>query len=186
MPYYGSVIAQTTADKPENQTLIDKYDDIMKKSTSYQDYKVVKKTYVQELKQNIIDSIASLKKQIADLETLNEKQKSEGNSLKSDLQATHKKLETAINEKDSFSFLGIYISKGTYNSIVWILIFALILGILVVFTLYKRTHVTTAKTKETLREKQEEFDAHRKWALEREQTLSRELNKLKQKYKGLE
>jgi len=57
--------------------------------------------------------------------------------------------------------------------------------LLVVFFMYKRSNTITVKTKETLASTQEEFERHRKWALEKEQKLSRELLKEKQKYKGI-
>ncbi len=184
---YGHLSAQENESKGLNGgTLDSQFNYIIDKSSTYQEYKVIKKTSINKVKNNTLDSIASLKEKIGELETNDEKLKNDINSVKTELQDTEGKLAKAIDERDSFSFLGLLISKGTYNTIVWVLIFVLLLGIFIMFTLYKRSHVTTVKTKEALNEKQEEFDAHRKWALEREQTLARELNKIKQKYKGLE
>ncbi len=184
---YGHLNAQESESTGLNGgTLDSQFNYIIDKSSTYQDYKVIKRTSINKMKSNVLDSIANLKQRIGDLETNDEKLKNDINSIKTELQESENKLAKAIDERDSFSFLGLLISKGTYNTIVWALIFILLLGIFVMFTLFKRSHVTTVKTKEALHEKQEEFDAHRKWALEREQTLARELNKLKQKYKGLD
>ncbi len=167
-------------------TLDSQFNYIIKKSEAYEAYQVVKKTWLFKIKSNTLDSIKTLKESITNLETESEKQKSEINSLKSDLKDTNEKLTLVSQQKDSFAFLGILMGKGTYNLFVWTLVFVLAAAFVIMFLLFKRSHAVTSKTKTDLADKQEEFDAHRKWALEREQTLARELNKLKQKYKGLD
>ncbi len=179
---------ETSENKPslDSGTLDSQFDYIFNKSESYEAYKVVKKTSLQKIKSNTLDSIKVLKESITNLETESEKQKSEINSLKTTLKDTNEKLSYATKEKDSFVFLGILMGKSSYNIFVWSLVFILAAAFIVMFLLFKRSHAVTSKTKQDLIEKQEEFDAHRKWALEREQSLSRDLNKLRQKYKGLD
>ncbi len=179
---------ETTENKSglETGTLDSQFNYIIKKSESYEAYQVVKRTWLHKIKANTLDSINVLKESITKLETEGENQKSEINSLKADLKETNEKLMLVSKQKDSFAFLGILMGKGTYNVIVWSLVFVLSAACVIMFLLFKRSHAVTAKTKQDLIDKQEEFDAHRKWALEREQTLARDLNKLKQKYKGLD
>ncbi len=179
---------ETTESKSglETGTLDSQFNYIIKKSESYEAYQVVKRTWLHKIKANTLDSIKVLKESITKLETEGENQKSEINSLKADLKETNEKLMLVSKQKDSFAFLGILMGKGTYNVIVWSLVFVLSAACVIMFLLFKRSHAVTAKTKQDLIDKQEEFDAHRKWALEREQTLARDLNKLKQKYKGLD
>ncbi|MCW3785659.1 tRNA (guanine-N1)-methyltransferase [Plebeiibacterium sediminum] len=167
-------------------TLESQFNYIIKKSESYEAYQVVKRTWLHKIKDNALDSVKVLKESITKLETESENQKSEINSLKADLKETNEKLTLISKQKDSFAFLGILMGKGTYNVIVWSLVFVFAAAFVIMFLLFKRSHAVTAKTKQDLIDKQEEFDAHRKWALEREQTLARDLNKLKQKYKGLD
>ncbi len=167
-------------------TLKEQFDLIINKSESYQHYKVIKNTSLNKLKTNTLDTIQALKQRKLTLEENKETQNKEINQLKNQLTDTQASLDKVLNEKNSFSFLGILMPKSTYNTIVWLIVLALGVTIGVLIILYKRSHVVTAKTQEALNEKQEEFDKHRKWALEREQTLARELNKLKQRYKGLD
>jgi len=159
---------------------------VINKSNKYEDYQVVKKTWLLKIKSNSLDSIKALNSNIQSLETKKEEQQNEINNLKVTLKETNEKLDYATKEKDSFSFLGMLISKGSYNLLVWSLVFGLAIACGVIFFLFNRSNAITSKTKQALHDKQEEFDAHRKWALEREQTLARDLNKLKQKYKGLD
>jgi len=185
-----SLNAQDTTDENksdlETGTIDKQFDYIIKKSEAYEAYQVVKRTWLYKIKANALDSIKVLKESIISLETESEKQKSEINSLKTELKETNEELATVTKQKDSFSFLGFYMSKGSYNVLVWSLVFIFAAAVVVMFLLYKRGHAITAKTKQDLIDKQEEFDSHRKWALEREQILSRDLNKLRQKYKGLD
>lgn len=170
----------------EGGTLKDQFDYIITKSSSYEAYKVVKQTSLNKLKANSLDTLKVLKENIASLENNVQEQQKENNLLKTQLQETNAKLEITRNEKDSFSFLGILLTKGAYNMFVWTLVFVILIALLLMIFLFKRSNSITIKTKELLSEKQDEFDAHRKWALEREQALARDLNKLKQKYKGLD
>ncbi len=159
---------------------------VISKSEKYEAYQVVKRTWLYKIKSNVLDSLKSLKENIITLESNGQEQQKEFNMLKSNLKETNEKLERAIEERDSFSFLGILLTKNVYSTMLWLVILGLIAALLIIIFLFKRSNAITIKTKEALNDKQEEFDAHRKWALEREQSLARELNKLKQKYKGLD
>ena len=108
------------------------------------------------------------------------------NVVKKNLKETNSSLAIIKKEKDSVNILGMLVTKGVYNTIVWSLILGLLVAFILMLLMFKRSNHVTVKTKEALNDKQEEFDKHRKWALEREQTLARDLNKLKQKYKGLD
>ncbi|GAF04769.1 hypothetical protein [Saccharicrinis fermentans] len=162
------------------------FDYAIRKSNTYEGFKVVKTTWLYKLKGNALDSVKALRDNIVSLETKVQDQQNEMNTLKADLKEANDRLGIATKEKDSFNFLGMLLTKSVYSTMVWTIIFILIVTLGIMVFLFKRSNTITIKTKETLGEKQEEFDAHRKWALEREQTLARELNKLKQKYKGLD
>lgn len=167
-------------------TLDSQFEYIIKKSNSYEAFQVVRKTWLNKVKSNSLDSVKALRGNIVSLENNAQEQQKEINLLKLNLQETNGKLEIVTSEKDSFAFLGMRLTKGAYSKMVWAIIFVLILGLVVMIVLFKRSNTVTVKTKDALHDKQEEFDTHRKWALDREQTLARELNKLKQKYKGLD
>jgi hypothetical protein len=182
--------AQETSTTPksnlESGNIESQFNYVINKSETYETYKVIRRTWLDKLRKNTLDSISALDKKIDDLQISNEEQQNQINALKAELKENNTKLDKAIREKESFSFLGSQMAKGSYNLMVWSIIFILLGGVLIALFLFKRSNDITQKTKEALEDKQEEFDAHRKWALEREQTLARDLNKLKQRYKGLE
>ncbi len=167
-------------------SLNSQFDFLIKKTEAWNEYQMIKRPTLYKIKGNTLDSIKTLKSSISSLETQVQDQQKEINLLKSSQKEIKEELDRAIKERDSFNFMGILLTKGVYNSILWTLILVLIAGLAIVLFLFKRSNHITIKTKEALNEKQEEFDKHRKWALEREQTLARDLNKLKQKYKGLD
>ena len=99
------------------------------------------------------------------------------------LEDTTKNLAGVTEEKDSMSFLGILVSKGTYNTILWTVIAGL-LGLLLFFIYkFRRSNILTQDAKTALTEVEEEYEDHRRRALEREQRISRQLQDEINKYK---
>ena len=70
-----------TGPKPslDNGTIESQFDYLYRKSSSYQEYKVVKKTFYQKITGNVLDSMQGLKKDLGDTKKLVEVQ---GNEIK--------------------------------------------------------------------------------------------------------
>jgi Flp pilus assembly protein TadB len=169
----------------EGDILENQFQYIITKTERYEDYQVVKRSLLYKLKTNTLDSIKSYKTRQAELEAQVNDLQQNLDVLQRQLKETQDKLNAAVNEKDSLRFLGILLKKSTFYTIIFIIIIGLIAGLAVVFFLYKRSNLITIKTKETLATTQEEFEKHRKWALEKEQQLARDLLKEQQKNKGV-
>ena len=169
----------------EGDILENQFQYIITKTERYEDYQVVKRSLLYKLKTNTLDSIKSYKTRQAELEAQVNDLQQNLDVLQRQLKEAQDKLNAAVNEKDSLRFLGILLKKSTFYTIIFIIIIGLIAGLAVVFFLYKRSNLITIKTKETLATTQEEFEKHRKWALEKEQQLARDLLKEKQKNKGV-
>jgi hypothetical protein len=77
--------------------------------------------------------------------------------------------------KEQIQFLGIPMSKTGYRALNGSIIFCLLGGL--VFFIYKFRHsnYVTQQARSAIAEMEHEFEQHRRWALEREQKLSREL-----------
>jgi hypothetical protein len=169
----------------EGEILENQFQYIITKTERYEDYQVVKRSLLYKLKTNTLDSIKSYKTRQAELEAQVNDLQQNLDVLQRQLKETQDKLNAAVNEKDSLRFLGILLKKSTFYTIIFIIIIGLIAGLAVVFFLFKRSNLITIKTKETLATTQEEFEKHRKWALEKEQQLARDLLKEQQKNKGV-
>lgn len=179
------IIAQNSSLQAVADTtnLQDQFDYVYKKSNTYEQYKVVLKSSLNSLKQNSLDSIKTYKDQISNhLQQINKlnstltARNSEIKDLKEDLTATQ-------NSKDSISFVGMEVTKGTYNTIMWSVIFILAVLAIILFSLFKRGHQVVKETKKRLQEVQEDLEKLRKNALVREQKLARELMDYKLKNK---
>jgi len=183
---WSNVFAQKSDLEAKFDTLSLKgqFEYVYEKSETYERYKVVKISTFGLLKKNSVDSIdvyktelVARKREITQLQSTVEDKDGKITELTENLNATN---ET----KNSMVFLGAEVSKGAYNSIMWGIVFILAGAAVVLFLMFKRSHMVTSETKNRLSEVEEEFEAHRKSALKREQKIARELmdEKLKHKF----
>lgn len=87
------------------------------------------------------------------------------------------KLDESIKNQDSINVLGMQINKSVYS----FSMYAFILGVLavagIVFMLFKRSNTITKHTKKEYDELKEEFETHKKNALDRYTKMNMELHK---------
>ncbi len=182
---FGQVEEQT-GPKPslDNGTIESQFDYLYRKSSSYQEYKVVKKTFYQKIKGNVLDSMQALKKDLGDTKKLVEVQGNEIKSLKADLLTTNNNLTSVTKEKDNIKFLSIPMTKAAYNSLLWTIIFSLIALLLFFIFRFRSSNSITVQARDLLSDTEKEFEAYKAKALEREQKVRRELQDElnKQKY----
>lgn len=156
-------------------TISSQFDYIYRVSNGFQEYEVVKKTNLEKLKSNVTDSIKVLKNEIANLML---QQSSVADSLANFskiLEQANQEKEAAILEKDSFMFLGVLVEKNLYSTIMWLIVIGLAVAMVFFSVQYFKSFGKVKKAQKDLEEVQEEFDQHRKNALERERKLKREL-----------
>ncbi len=169
----------------EKGTIANRFDYVIKESGTYNDSRVVKAWWLTRLKSHVSDSLRGLKNQLHSSEKIIATKDAEIDSLRTALAEVQNALLISKNEKNSIRFLGIAMSKQAYNSIVWLIIFGLGTFLLIFIILFKRSNLITKQTKTSYAELSEEYDSHKKRALEREQTLvnnfHREVTKLKEK-----
>jgi hypothetical protein len=157
------------------------FNEVIDKSSTYQEYRVIKAYWLSTFKSHLTDSLNKFKKQLASTRTLFAASQSRIDSLANELQRTKSELETIRNAKDSIPFLFFSMGKNAYNRLMWTLMGVIILVLVFFIVLYNRSKIVINQAWADLEEKKEEFEAFRKRALERESQLSRnylnELNK---------
>lgn len=168
---------QTEEAKPslDNGTLESQFDYLYRKSSSYQEYKVVKKTNYTKIKGNVLDSLKSIKNELDNTKQLVTNQANEINDLKANLKTTNDNLTGVTIEKDNIKFIGISLTKASYNSILWSIIVGLVLFLLLFIYKFKNSNSITKQANQLLSETEEEFIQFKTVALEREQKVRREL-----------
>lgn len=171
-----SVTAQEKEERSLNDGSIDKqFEYVMEEANNYRNYKVVKTEWLNTLKKNTLDSIARLEKELASSQDLTSNQKAEIDGLKEELAKINEQLSSITEEKDSISFFGSLINKPVYKSIMWGIVAALTLVLLLFIYKFKNANAITQQAKQSLSELEQEYEEHRRKALEREQKARRQL-----------
>ncbi|ALM07316.1 tRNA (guanine-N1)-methyltransferase [Sediminicola sp. YIK13] len=146
-------------------------------------YEVVKLTFIEKLRQNVLDSLKVYNKKTAELNATIAESEGTINTLKNKLEETTNNLIEVNEEKDSISFLGIMIAKGTYNFMLWTIITGLLLLLLFFIYKFRQSNILTQEAKTGLSDLEMEYEDHRRRALEREQKISRQLQDELNKHK---
>ena len=135
----------------------------------------VRRPNLEQIRKNVADTIQALTKEIVNLKTKDASQRTAMDAMADSLVRVQQELQTAQQEKDRFSFIGISVQKGTYNLIMWGIV--LLSGAALSLYIYRfnQSHVVTRDTKKAIDDLQQEFDQHRKKSMEKEQKLKRQL-----------
>jgi septal ring factor EnvC (AmiA/AmiB activator) len=188
-----SQVDSTATAAPElsltKSTISNQFEYLIQKSSNWRDekgqnYEVVKKQWVDQLKEHTLDTLKVIKdKHTATLVTIS-KQEKEIKNLQAKLNNTQTDLDSVNSKKDEISLFGMGLSKGAYNTILFSVI-AVLIGLLAFFIYqFKNSNILTKKAKHQLTEVEAEFDEHRRNALDREQKVRRQLQDLINKNKG--
>ena len=170
-------------------SIIDQFEFVIKKSTNWTDekgqsYEVIKRNMMLTLKAHTLDSLNAIQARLENTKNIVSTQQKEINTLKTDLAKTEDSLASTNLEKDSLVFLGIQMSKSSYSLLMWSIIAALLVFLLLFIYKFKNSNVVTKATKSALVEMENEFTAHRRIALDREQKVKRQLQDLINKHEG--
>jgi septal ring factor EnvC (AmiA/AmiB activator) len=185
----GVLWSQEAEQEPslDGGTIESQFEFLYKKSGNYnaegRRYEVVRKIQLDKLRGNVLDSLTSFRKDIAELQAVITRQEGIIEDLNTKLENTSTQLTDVTEEKDSMSFFGAQISKITYNLILWTIIGTLLLFLLLFIYKFRRSNVLTQEAKVKLSDVESEYEEHRRKALEREQRISRQLQDEINKYK---
>jgi hypothetical protein len=162
-------------------SIADQFAYAIDKSSNFQDYKVIKQTWISKLKINTLDTLSYLKSDLNVTKTLLKNKTELIDSMQTELNL----MQAEIRKKNSFGFLGIMVSKTAYDGIMWAIIAGLIVCLGIMLGAFRRSFSVTAQTKKDLNDVKEEFELYRKKALKSKEEAVRqlhdELNKFKNK-----
>lgn len=186
-----NTLAQDSNEEEEDKlslnsgTIDSQFEFVIQRSNNYQDYKVVKKNWLYTLKANTLDSLKAIHKDLVDTQGIVDNQDKEIADLKTNLSNTQTNLDDTNKEKDSMAIFGMQMSKSGYNALMWTII-GILLALLILFIYkFKSSNTITREAKLALAEIEDEFEEHRKTALEREQKVRRQLQDEINKQKGI-
>lgn len=174
-----SSFSQDESEEPKpslnSGTIESQFDYLIRKSGKYQEYKVVKQTWLYILKAHTLDSLKAVHKDLAETQVVVKNQSQEILDLKANLSNTQADLDQTNTDKDSITLFGIPMSKSNYKGLMWAIIGVLLALLLFFIYKFKNSNDITRESKANLSEIEEEFDEHRRTALEREQKVRRQL-----------
>lgn len=172
---------------PEDNSIQGQFETIIRKSTNYRQngkrYEVVRLIELNALQKNVLDTIKTANGTIATLQATIAENETAISSLNAKLDETSNNLEKITEEKDSMPFFGSLVSKSTYKLIVWSIIVGLLIFLTFFILKFRSSNALTLQAKSALADLEEEYEQHRRRALEREQKISRELHDERNKNK---
>ena len=186
----NSIYAQNNETQSINEGSInDQFEYILRKSgnfkgTNGQAYEAVSRRMFLALQAHTIDSLKTIHEKLDNTRSTVETQQTEINTLKTDLGTTQSTLDATNLEKNNMSLLGLAMSKTSYNILMWSIIAGLLTLLLIFIFKFKNSNSVTKAAKKSLTETEEEFEEHRRSALEREQKVRRQLQDELNKQKG--
>ena len=187
----NSIYAQDNETQSINEGSInDQFEYILRKSgnfkgTNGQQYEAVSRNLLLALQSHANDSLKTIREDLNKTLTTIETQQKEINDLKSQLSNTQSTLDATNQEKNNMSLLGLQMSKTSYNILMWTIIGGLLTLLLIFIFKFKNSNSVTKAAKKALAETEEEFEEHRRSALEREQKVRRQLQDELNKQKGI-
>lgn len=171
----SSLSFNTYAQDANKLTIEDQLKETIDKSSTYQNFKLIKMSDLALLQRNIRDSLTVLKTTIVDSQKLILEQEAIIRSNTQNIEAQAQEIEQIQKDKDSINFLWMPTEKSKYNFIMWSLVAVLIFFGLFLYYKFKKSHIDTSDALKRLEETEEELENLRKRSLEREQKVRREL-----------
>ena len=177
-----SAFAKKDIDAWKKETKLENQFSVFKKNLNLWDgYLFFRENQINQLFKAVGDSIVNLESTIIS----NRSNIGELNgtivTLNESLSTTQSKLDESLSREDSFSTMGIQISKNNYSVIMYSITIVLLLILAILFFLYKNSHSVTTEAKNKFIDLEKEFDVHKKNTLERVTKLNRELHDARMK-----
>ncbi|MFN2424572.1 MAG: hypothetical protein ABR572_12445 [Cryomorphaceae bacterium] len=158
-----------------SNSLPEQYNELKSKSNNYQIYKVVKESSLDEFWGGVRDTLQAERARITSLNAEVKGLNKEVSDLKVEVATRDNQLAEQEHMIEHMSFLGIPLTKTTYITFTWILIFGLFIAALVLYFRFNSAHRITSQTRKEIQSIQEEFDTHRQRTRENETKLKRDL-----------
>jgi len=158
-----------------SQTLEEKFNTMIEKSSTYEQYKVIKITEINDFWKDVDETLKARASNIDRLENNVKSLQAKIDTLENKLARTRANLEASQSINSSISFLGADMAKTSYHLLVWVVIVLLAALVVVVYFMFMKSNAVTAKMKKDFNHLNKEFEAHRDKSREAQVKLKREL-----------
>jgi len=145
----------------EKGTLREQMNYLDEKTRIYENYRAIREDMFQLVRRNAVDSLAKAQGQIMMLAGMNRNLVARIDSLTAGVADLETRLDEAVRTKESIRILSMDVNKTAYNSIMWIIVVALLFLLGLGFLTFKSNLSAMLRTKKELDELKVEFEAYR-------------------------
>ncbi len=172
-----SAYAQKDTDAWKDEQNLEQQYNIFKKNLDYWDGKyILVEKQLNEFYSALEDSVTALENETVEKSNRIDELENELDAAGSQLAKTKAELGASIENQNAIEVFGMNIDKSAYNLVMISVIVVLLVILAVLFLLYKRSNIVTVQTKKDYKELKQEFETHKKNALERYTKLNMELH----------
>ena len=164
-----------SADGLTKGSIANQFEYLNNMSKNNYDFKMVRKTNLEIIRKNVLDTVRTLQKEIATLKSSSSNSTQTLTALKDSVTTLESQLKQEKEKTDSISLLGIDFQKGSYHTLVWTIIIVLALAFIITLASFRKAKVDTNEHKKSVEELQQELQTLRKKSIEKEQQLKRQL-----------
>jgi len=159
----------------ETHTVRTSFDEMLRQSNMYQDFKVIKRTRLDEFILEVSDSLKAADVQLQTEVRAKQNYQSQVGKLQTELEESRKAITQAEKGKDSIISAGMSMDKKSFSTLMWSLVIGL--GALLTIVLIRSRSASSGQKelRHRLTEVEEYLNSSKKKALEREQELKREI-----------
>ncbi len=179
LSFMPSGLAQAEIDSTSN-SVVDQFENVVKKSGSYKEYKVIEKVAIRNLQSKVKAEINQLEAEIlSHSKTILEKNE-KIEDLKLEVKRLNERALALENQQNEMKLFGtINLTKNTYRLILWLVVVLLLILLLFFMFRFRRSYIINSEIKENLTNLEDEFQNYKHNALEKQQKLGRQLQDAK-------
>lgn len=175
----------STTEPSGDQPLKSQFQEILDRSETYTEYKVIKRTDLRQYSKAVQDSLQTNRVEISTLKNTVDDQKSQISQLSKRITDLENQLAESEELRESLSLLGLNIYKTTYHLIVWLIIGVLLTFGIFAYTSFIRSNIITSKSIKEYKALELEFEDHKKKSHEKQLKIGRELQTERNKIEEL-
>jgi predicted PurR-regulated permease PerM len=179
--------SQNTENEEQDQqpSAVENLETVVDKSNDYQQYKVVEKVEINTAIKKVFTAFDLLSTEISSLKDSIQSQDKQIQNLNTEVSDLNKELSSLQNEKDEIVFLGMSLTKSSYETITWSTLAVLIILLFLFIFKYNRSNLLTKEAKQNLKNLDADYESYKRISLEKQQKLGRELQDEKNKVQKL-
>jgi len=166
---------QFSAKAQEDLKLSEQYQNMIENSETFEKYKVIPITKVNEFGEVLKDTLNTLKQNVSSARSAQKAAEKERDTAKSKMNDLNSELEEAKSVVDEMPLFGIAMTKTSYNVVMWSIVAVLLAGLIIVYIMFLNSFRVTKQAKKDKQIVDQELEDLRKRSHDKQVKIKREL-----------